>query len=91
MIVTLEVCISEPVAPWPSKVDLEPTSPGRLAAIRQYVAKVSMPSANVMKDAIERHAQRSPVALVNELREVLFRAKPTVHAKWVDHIIAVSF
>ena len=45
----------------------------------------------MVKDAIERYAQRSPVALVNELHEVLFRTKPTVHAKWVDDVIAVRF
>ena len=50
-----------------------------------------MPAADMVKDAIERYPQRPSVAFVNKAYEIRFRPKPTIDAKWVDHIITVRF
>jgi hypothetical protein len=91
VIVPFKACIRESVTTRLFKVNLEPISPGRLAAILYYVAKVCMSAANMVKDAIERYLQRSPVACVNEPHKVLFGAKSAIHAKWVDDVVAVRF
>jgi hypothetical protein len=89
--VSLEVGVTESVVSRSIEIDVEPVRAGRFTTMRQDVDKERMAAPDVVKNHIEPHAQRTLVALVDEMEQVGFAAQSAVDAKGIDDVIAVRF